>query len=77
MFKSMKKSEYKHSGSMFKSIVLMLKCIFAATGYGLLWLGIIFLPGDRWIAVTVCGAVITFLSLILFIINPLNNSKRK
>lgn len=73
----MKKCEYKHGGSTFKCIVLLIKCIFAASGYGLLWLGLVFMHQSRWIAATVCGAVITFLSLILFIINPLYNSRSK
>ncbi len=71
------KSEFTHGGSIWKSIALLLKTIFAALGYGLIWLGLIFMQHSWWITAVVCGAVITFVSVLLFIIDPLLKSRRR
>lgn len=67
-------AELKHGGSRIKCIALLMKCAFAAIGYGLVWSGAVFSGHTFGISAILCGALIVFLSAVLFIINPLSKT---
>lgn len=71
------KREYKHGGSTFKNIVLLLKTVIAAAGFGLIWLGLAYTDCSFAPAAVICGSIIAFLSLIFQILIPISNILNK
>ncbi|MBE6588218.1 MAG: hypothetical protein E7647_07390 [Ruminococcaceae bacterium] len=65
----MKKSGEKHSG-FFKSLWLLIRCLFGSLSFTALWLGILIIESPIGITVTVIGALASLLSVYANIIVP-------